>query len=46
VALRFTFNGKTVMVAHSVNYGRQSAELFKVPSDYAPALAPEGGAVP
>jgi len=46
VALRLAVNGKAVIVARSVSYGRQSAELFKVPSDYAPALAPEGGAVP
>jgi hypothetical protein len=26
-----------------VKYGRQPAELFRVPPDYTPALAPEGG---
>ena len=44
VALRLVVDGKTVMEARSVSYGRQDAALFEVPSDYAPALAPEGGA--
>jgi hypothetical protein len=34
---------KTVMEARSVHYAPQSAELFRVPTSYAPALAPEGG---
>jgi hypothetical protein len=33
----------TVMQAVSVKYGAQPAELFRVPPDYTPALAPEGG---
>jgi hypothetical protein len=43
VLLRHLVDGQTVMQAHSVNYGRQAPELFEVPKDYAPALAPEGG---
>ena len=43
VLLRHVVDGQTVMEAHSVNYGRQAPELFEVPKDYAPALAPEGG---
>jgi hypothetical protein len=46
VALRLTVNGKAVMVARSVSYGRQNAALFRVPANYSPALAPEGGAAP
>ncbi len=43
VMLRLVVDGKTVMQALSVKYGRQPAELFRVPPDYTPALAPEGG---
>jgi hypothetical protein len=43
VLLRHVVDGQTVMQAHSVNYDRQAPELFQVPKDYAPALAPEGG---
>ena len=46
VLLRFLVDSKTVSKARSVNYRRQPAELFKVPRDYAPSLAPEGGPVP
>ncbi len=42
VLLRGVVDGKTVMEARAVRYGRQPAELFQVPPDYAPALAPEG----
>lgn len=42
VMLRLVVDGKTVMQALSVKYGRQPAELFQVPRGYAPALAPEG----
>jgi len=44
VALRLSVNGKTVIEARSVSYGRQNPALFRAPPDYAPALAPEGGA--
>ena len=43
VMLRLVVDGKTVMQALSVKYGPQPAELFRVPPDYTPALAPEGG---
>jgi hypothetical protein len=43
VLLRLIVDGKTVMQARSVSYGRQPLELFEVPRDYEPALAPEGG---
>jgi len=43
VMLRLVVDGKTVMQALSVKYGRQPAELFQVPPNYAPALAPGGG---
>jgi hypothetical protein len=46
VALQLSVNGKAVMVARSVSYGRQNAALFKAPANYSPALAPEGGAAP
>jgi hypothetical protein len=41
--LRLVVDGQTVIEARSVSYGRQGADLFQVPRDYAPALAPEGG---
>jgi len=41
--LRFVVDSQTVSEARSVSYHRQPAELFQVPPDYAPALAPEGG---
>jgi hypothetical protein len=41
--LRLVIDGQTVIEARSVSYGRQSADLFQVPRDYGPALAPEGG---
>jgi hypothetical protein len=42
VLLRLTVDGQTVMQARSVSYGAQRSELFEIPRDYAPALAPEG----
>jgi hypothetical protein len=42
VLLRLVVDGRTVMEARSVSYGPQAAELFQVPSNYSPALAPEG----
>jgi hypothetical protein len=43
VLLRLVIDGQTIMQARSVSYGPQRPELFQVPPDYAPALAPEGG---
>ena len=42
VPLRLVVDGATIMQARSVSYGKQAAELFQVPSNYSPALAPEG----
>jgi hypothetical protein len=42
VLLRLVVDGHTILEARSVKYGPQAAELFQVPSDYVPALAPEG----
>lgn len=41
--LRLVVDGQTIMEARSVSYGPQQLELFQVPPDYTPALAPEGG---
>ena len=46
VLLRFLVDSKTVSEARSVSYRRQPPEVFQVPPDYAPALAPEGGPGP
>ena len=46
VLLRFLVDSKTVSEARSVSYRRQPAELFQVPLDYTPLLAPEGGPAP
>lgn len=43
VLLRLVIDGKTVMQARSVSYGTQHPKLFQVPSNYEPALTPEGG---
>jgi hypothetical protein len=42
VLLRLVVDGKTVTEARSVSYHQQPPELFEVPSNYVPALAPEG----
>ncbi len=42
VLLRLVVDGKTVMEARSVRYRRQRPELFQVPHNYSPALAPGG----
>lgn len=42
VLLRLVVDGAIIMQARSVSYGAQAAELFQVPSNYSPALAPEG----
>jgi hypothetical protein len=46
LALRVAVDGKTIMQAVSVRYRQQGADLFEIPSHYAPALAPEGGPEP
>jgi hypothetical protein len=46
VMLRLIVDGLTVREARAVTYGLQRAELFRVPPNYTPALAPEGGAEP
>jgi hypothetical protein len=43
VLLRLVIDGSTIIQARVVTYGPQSPDLFEVPKDYAPALAPEGG---
>lgn len=43
VLLRLVVDDNTIMQARSVSYRAQKADLFQVPRDYAPALAPEGG---
>jgi hypothetical protein len=42
VLLCLVVDGKTMIEARSVNYRQQPPELFEVPSNYAPAFAPEG----
>jgi hypothetical protein len=46
VMLRLIVDGLTVVEARRVTYAPQRAELFRVPPDYTPALAPDGGAEP
>jgi hypothetical protein len=46
VLLGFLIDSKTISEARSVIYRPQPAERFRVPSDYAPLLAPEGAPVP
>jgi hypothetical protein len=46
VILRLIVDGQTFTEARSVKYAPQKAELFQVPRDYTPALAPEGAAEP
>jgi hypothetical protein len=46
VMLRLIVDGVTVVEARKVTYAPQRAELFRVPPNYTPALAPEGGAAP
>ena len=42
VILRLIVDGQTFIEARSVKYGPQKADLFRVPANYTPALAPEG----
>jgi hypothetical protein len=46
VMLRLIVDGVAVVEARKVTYAPQRAELFHVPPNYTPALAPEGGAAP
>jgi hypothetical protein len=46
VLLRHSVDGTVVMEARSVKFREQKPELFEVPRDFAPALAPEGGIEP
>ncbi len=46
VLLRLTIGAKTMVQAQSVTYRQQRADLFDVPKDYTPALAPEGSVGP
>jgi hypothetical protein len=46
VILRLVVDGRTFIEARSVKYGPQKADLFRVPANYTPALAPEGAGVP
>ena len=43
VLLRLVIDGKTIIQARSVRYSPQSPELFEIPRNYEPAIAPEGG---
>ncbi len=46
VLLRLIVDGRTVIEARSVVYATQMPELFQVPLDYTPALAPDGAIEP
>jgi hypothetical protein len=46
VLLRFLVDAKTISEARSVTYRPQPPDIFQVPPNYAPLLAPEGGPVP
>jgi hypothetical protein len=46
VILRLVVDGQTFIEARSVKYGPQKADLFRVPANYTPALAPEGAGEP
>jgi hypothetical protein len=46
VLLRLVIDGRTAIEARSVHFAPQKAELFQVPPNYAPALAPEGAREP
>ena len=46
VILRLIVDGQTLIEARSVKYGPQKADLFRVPANYTPALAPEGAGEP
>jgi hypothetical protein len=46
VMLRLVVDGQTIIEARSVKYAPQKADLFRVPTNYTPALAPEGADEP
>jgi hypothetical protein len=46
VTLRLIVDGQTLRQAHSVKYAPQKPDLFQVPSNYSPAIAPEGTGTP
>jgi hypothetical protein len=46
VLLRLAIDGRTIIQARSVHFAAQKPELFQVPPNYAPALAPEGAPEP
>jgi hypothetical protein len=46
VILRLIVDGQTFIEARSVKYGPQRPDLFRVPANYSPALAPEGTSEP
>ena len=46
VMLRLVVDGQTLIEARSVKYASQKADLFRVPANYTPALAPEGAGEP
>jgi hypothetical protein len=46
VMLRLVVDGAPFFEARSVKYAPQKVELFQVPPNYAPVLAPDGGAEP
>ena len=43
VLLRLVIDGKTIIQVRSVHYGPQSIDVFEIPRNYEPAIAPEGG---
>jgi hypothetical protein len=46
IILRLVVDGQTFIEARSVKYGPQNANLFRMPANYTPALAPEGAGEP
>ena len=46
VILRLVVDGQTFIEARSVKYGSQKDDLFRIPANYTPAIAPEGAGEP
>ncbi len=46
VTLRLIVDGQTLRQAHAVKYVTQKPDLFEPPTNYTPAIAPEGAGVP
>jgi hypothetical protein len=46
VNLRVVIDGQTLKEARSVKYAPQKSDLFRVPTNYTPALAPDGSGEP